>query len=139
MLMIDIDKFKAINDEFGHLLGDEVLRQVSTLMRQSLRQADTICRYGGEEFVVVAPATIGQNALDLAEKLRKAIAQFPFPGIPRPITISIGVAEFPTHGDTRDSLVGSADAALYKAKQQGRNCALAAECPGESNIKIGKK
>lgn len=121
LLMIDIDKFKSINDEFGHLLGDEVLRQVSTILKQNLRKVDLLCRYGGEEFVVIAPATTGQNAIGLADKLRKSIAQFPFPGIPRPVTISAGVADYPAHGESRDDLVRSADAALYRAKQQGRN------------------
>jgi diguanylate cyclase (GGDEF)-like protein len=131
LLMIDIDKFKSINDEFGHLLGDEVLRQVSSLMRQSIRKVDLLCRYGGEEFVVIAPATKGPNAVALAEKLRKAIAQYPFPGVPRPVTISAGVAEFPIHGETRDALVGAADAALYRAKQQGRNRVVPAESTEE--------
>ena len=131
LLMIDIDKFKSINDEFGHILGDEVLRQVCSVLRQNLRKVDLLCRYGGEEFVVIAPATTGQNAVGLAEKLRKSIAKFPFPGIPRSVTISIGVADFPAHGDSRDNLVGAADTALYRAKQQGRNCVLPAEASKE--------
>lgn len=129
LLMIDIDKFKSINDEFGHLLGDEVLRQVSSLMKQNLRKVDVLCRYGGEEFVIMAPATIGLNAIGFAEKLRKTIAQYPFPGVPRPVTISIGVADYPGHGESRDALVGAADAALYRAKQKGRNRVVAAEVP----------
>lgn len=127
LLMLDIDKFKSINDEYGHLLGDEVLRQVSTILKQNLRKVDLLCRYGGEEFVVIAPATTGHNAVGLANKLRKAIAQYPFPGIPRPVTISVGVADFPVHGESRDDLVRSADAALYRAKQQGRNRVESAE------------
>jgi two-component system cell cycle response regulator len=119
--MIDIDKFKSINDEFGHLLGDEVLRQVSTILKQNLRKVDLLCRYGGEEFVVIAPATTGHNAIGLADKLRKVIAQFPFPGIPRPVTISAGVSEYSANGESRDDLVRAADAALYRAKQMGRN------------------
>ena len=143
LLMIDIDKFKSINDEFGHLLGDEVLRQVSTILKQNLRKVDLLCRYGGEEFVVIAPATTGQNAIGLADKLRKAIAQFPFPGIPRPVTISAGVSEYPAQGESRDDLVRAADAALYRAKQKGRNRVEGAtkcrrnECLGEYSLKKG--
>ena len=121
ILMIDIDHFKRINDEFGHLLGDEVLRQASKLMQQKLRKADVVCRFGGEEFAVMLPETSSENALGVAEKLRREIADFNFPGIPRSVTISIGVAEFPHHGKSRDDLIRAADAALYAAKQAGRN------------------
>ncbi len=121
VLMIDIDRFKAINDEFGHLLGDEVLKQFAATLVRNLRRVDVLCRYGGEEFVVLAPATTGANAALFAEKLRRLVEQFGFPGIPRAVTISIGVAEFPTHGTSRDALVRAADAALYQAKQLGRN------------------
>lgn len=127
LLMIDIDRFKSINDAFGHLLGDEVLKQVSALLQQHLRKVDLLCRYGGEELVIIAPATTGQNALKLGDKLRNVVAEHPFPGIPRPVTISIGVSEFPTHGCTRDDLVRTADAALYRAKQQGRDRVIVAE------------
>ena len=121
ILMVDIDNFKRINDEFGHLLGDEVLRQASKLMQQNLRKADVVCRFGGEEFAVMLPETNGENALGVAEKLRREIADFNFPGIPRSVTISIGVAEFPHHGQSRDELIRAADEALYTAKQAGRN------------------
>jgi diguanylate cyclase (GGDEF)-like protein len=121
LLMMDIDHFKSINDEFGHLLGDEVLKQVSGLLTHNLRKVDLLTRYGGEEFAVIAPATTGANAAIFAEKLRKMVENFQFPGVPRPVTVSIGVAEFPAAGKTRDALVRAADAALYQAKQQGRN------------------
>ncbi len=121
LLMMDIDHFKSINDEFGHLLGDEVLKQVSGLFSHNLRKVDLLCRYGGEEFAVIAPATTGENAAVFAEKLRRLVEQFQFPGVPRPVTISIGVSEFPGAGKSRDGLVRAADSALYQAKQQGRN------------------
>jgi len=118
---MDIDHFKSINDEFGHLLGDEVLKQTSGLLSHNLRKVDLICRYGGEEYAIIAPATNGEHAAIFAEKLRRLIEQFQFPGVPRAVTISIGVAEFPLHGKSRDALVRAADSALYAAKQKGRN------------------
>lgn len=139
LLMIDIDKFKSINDDFGHLLGDEVLKQVALLLKGALRKVDLLCRYGGEELAVIAPATEGKNALALGEKLRKSIAEHSFPGIPRPVTVSIGVAEYPVHGATRDALVGFADAALYRAKQAGRNRVVIAEFEAELTTKGTKE
>jgi len=121
IIMIDIDNFKRLNDEFGHLLGDEVLRQVSTVFKQQLRKVDAVCRYGGEEFAVLMPQTSGGNALEVAEKLRRMVESFRFPGVPVKVTISAGVAEFPSNGRTRDELVAAADAALYASKESGRN------------------
>jgi len=124
VLMIDIDQFKRLNDEFGHLLGDEVLRQVSSILSQQLRKIDVVCRYGGEEFAIVLSQTNPQHALAVAEKLRRLVANWQFPGVARPVTISAGVATFPTHGTTRDELVKAADAGMYAAKQGGRNRVL---------------
>ncbi len=121
VIMIDIDHFKRLNDEFGHLLGDEVLRQVSTIFAQQVRKSDVVCRYGGEEFAIIVPETTGESATHLADKLRSVVASWFFPGVPRPVTISAGVAEFFTHGDTRDAVIEAADKALYAAKQGGRN------------------
>jgi diguanylate cyclase (GGDEF)-like protein len=121
VIMIDIDNFKRVNDEFGHLLGDEVLRTVSSLMKQQTRKMDVVCRYGGEEFAIVVPETSSENAMHVAEKLRRQIADHHFPGVPRQVTISCGVADYPTHGLTRDEVVAAADAALYSAKEAGRN------------------
>jgi len=121
LLMLDIDRFKSINDEFGHLLGDEILKQVSNLLGHHLRRVDLLCRYGGEEFAIIAPATTESNAAIVGGKLRALIEHHEFPGIPRAVTVSFGVSEFPTHGNTRDSLVRAADSALYLAKQSGRN------------------
>ena len=124
VLMIDIDQFKRLNDEFGHLLGDEVLRQVSSILSQQLRKIDVVCRYGGEEFAIVLSQTNPQHALAVAEKLRRLVANWQFPGVARPVTISAGFATFPTHGTTRDELVKAADAGMYAAKQGGRNRVL---------------
>jgi diguanylate cyclase (GGDEF)-like protein len=121
VIMADIDQFKRLNDEFGHVLGDEVLRQVSSLFHQQLRKIDVVCRYGGEEFAILLTQTNAQHAMNIAEKLRKMVAGWQFPGVPRTVTISAGTAAFPDHGITRDDLVRAADAALYAAKQAGRN------------------
>jgi diguanylate cyclase (GGDEF)-like protein len=121
VIMADIDQFKRLNDEFGHVLGDEVLRQVSSLFHQQLRKIDVVCRYGGEEFGILLTQTDARHALNVAEKLRKLVASWQFPGVPRTVTISAGAAAFPDHGTTRDGLVKAADAALSAAKQAGRN------------------
>ncbi|HUJ94475.1 MAG TPA: sensor domain-containing diguanylate cyclase [Terriglobales bacterium] len=121
VIMVDIDQFKRLNDEFGHLLGDEVLRQVSSIFHQQLRKIDVVCRYGGEEFAILLSQATAKHALSVAEKLRRLVESWQFPGVPRPVTISAGAAAFPDHGTTRDDLVKAADAGLYAAKQEGRN------------------
>ncbi len=121
VIMVDIDNFKRLNDEFGHLLGDEVLRQVSSIFHQQLRKIDVVCRYGGEEFAILLSQTNPRHALSVAEKLRRLVEAWQFPGVPRPVTISAGAAALPDHGTTRDELVKAADAGLYAAKQEGRN------------------
>jgi diguanylate cyclase (GGDEF)-like protein len=113
-----------LNDEFGHLLGDEVLRQVSSIFHLNLRKVDVVCRYGGEEFAILLTQTSAEHALGVAEKLRKLVEEWEFPGVPQTVTISAGVAAFPEHGTTRDHLVRAADNALYAAKQLGRNQVL---------------
>src|SRR5262249_1724718 len=133
VLMVDIDQFKKLNDEFGHILGDEVLRQVSSLFHQQLRKVDVVCRYGGEEFAIIIPQTTGTAAVGTAEKLRRKIETYLFPGVPRRVTISAGVSEYPVNGVTRDELVAAADAALYAAKQAGRNRVKAAIIPEASH------
>ena len=121
VIMADIDEFKHLNDEFGHLLGDEVLRQVSSLFHQQLRKIDVVCRYGGEEFAILLTQINAAQAVGIAEKLRRTVATHPFPGVPRTVTISAGVAAFPGHGKSRDELIRAADNGLYAAKQAGRN------------------
>jgi two-component system cell cycle response regulator len=121
VIMADIDSFKRLNDEFGHLLGDEVLRQVSSLFHQQLRKIDVVCRYGGEEFALLLTQINTQQAVALAEKLRRAVESYQFPGVPRTVTISAGIAAFPEHGKSRDEIVRAADNGLYAAKQAGRN------------------
>jgi diguanylate cyclase (GGDEF)-like protein len=137
VIMIDIDQFKRLNDEFGHLLGDEVLRQVSSMFYQQLRKIDVVCRYGGEEFAILLSQTNQQHALGVAEKLRRLVETWQFPGVPRPVTISAGAASYPDHGATRDELVRSADAGLYAAKQAGRNRVCVAPAPSRQLVAQG--
>lgn len=119
LLMFDIDHFKEVNDRYGHLAGDVVLTELSSLVKSHLRVTDSLTRWGGEEFVVLAPNITLHEALDLAEKLRELVADFLFPEV-GPITISVGVAQFKP-GQTLDAWIGMADQAMYRAKQSGRN------------------
>jgi len=96
-----------------------------------------VCRYGGEEFAVVVPETFGENALTVAEKLRRQVEIYNFPGVPRPVTISCGVADYPIHGNSRDEVVAAADAALYVAKLSGRNRVVAATLKKETSATQG--
>lgn len=121
VVMLDLDNFKRLNDEFGHMLGDEVLRQTSVIFQSQLRKGDVVCRYGGEEFALLLPNTSSENALEVAEKLRRTVETWHFPGVARPVTLSAGVAGCPEFGITRDEIVAAADSALYFAKQKGRN------------------
>jgi diguanylate cyclase (GGDEF)-like protein len=98
-----------------------VLRQVSSIFHQQVRKIDVVCRYGGEEFAILLTQASAEQSLAVAEKLRKIVAGWQFPGVPCTVTISAGTASFPEHGSTRDELVKAADTALYTAKQSGRN------------------
>lgn len=119
LIIADIDHFKRINDTFGHQKGDEVLVGVAGVIAQTIRIGDVVARWGGEEFVCLLPDVDLEKAVYVAEKLRRAIAQFECPGV-GPISASFGVSVF-VHGDTQERLTGRADAALYRAKTQGRN------------------
>ena len=123
MLMLDIDRFKLINDTYGHEAGDHVLKECATLMGQQLREIDILGRLGGEEFGVLLPNTDESHTLILAERLRHTIAQHPFVihGKPVSITASIGVAALHDDITLLDGVLRHADAAMYQAKQQGRN------------------
>ena len=125
-MFLDVDRFKRINDTYGHQLGDEVLRSVACIIQGQLRAGDTIARYGGEEFVALLPQTAVNHALDIAERIRARIAAEPFgSGMPG-VTISIGLSMLPADGaDDNRALAGrmisDADRALYQAKHTGRN------------------
>jgi diguanylate cyclase (GGDEF)-like protein len=119
VLMADVDEFKKYNDAFGHPAGDEVLRKVASILLSSTRAVDCTARYGGEEFAVLLTDTVGEGALQVAERIRARVAAEEFPG--RKITISIGMAEFPVHGHSAEAVISRADEALYAAKRAGRN------------------
>jgi diguanylate cyclase (GGDEF)-like protein len=124
MIMIDVDNFKQFNDMFGHIAGDRVLSAVSKILRAQFRPQDLLVRYGGDEFAVLLPGTTKEQALIVGERARVAVGGSTGDGtdslIQIPIKISMGVAELPTHG-TLDTLAREADAALYRAKDAGRN------------------
>jgi diguanylate cyclase (GGDEF)-like protein len=119
VLMVDVDQFKKYNDSFGHPAGDDVLIRVAGLLRDATREVDEVARYGGEEFLIVLPETAMPEALDIADRIRGRIATEAFPG--RRMTVSIGVAEYPVHGDSPEQLIAAADEALYEAKREGRD------------------
>jgi two-component system, cell cycle response regulator len=124
LLLFDFDHFKAVNDTFGHLAGDEILRKSATLIHQNLRKEDVCGRYGGEEFGVFLPETANKNALQIAEKLRKLIemTRYQHGGHSVEVTISIGMASLGKTIKTVEQFIEAADGALYKAKKSGRNC-----------------
>jgi diguanylate cyclase (GGDEF)-like protein len=95
----------------------------------NLRKVDIVCRFGGDEFALLLPETSADKAITAAEKLRAKVAACEFPGVARPVTVSVGIASCPQHGRTRDELIKSADAALYSAKQAGRNRVVSASIP----------
>lgn len=119
VLMVDVDRFKQYNDDFGHPAGDKVLVRVAALLEEAVREVDSVARYGGEEFVVLMPEASEREAAALAERLRQRVADEPFAH--RQVTISLGVAQYPVQGDSADVVVAAADAALYEAKRGGRN------------------
>ena len=121
ILMLDIDFFKNINDEFGHMVGDDVLRAFAQRLREYLRSEDFCARFGGEEFVVVLPETSLATALEVGERIRKGVAQSPLLNKPKvQATVSIGVATM-EKGQSIHELFAAADAAVYLAKNEGRN------------------
>lgn len=125
VLVLDIDKFKSVNDTYGHDAGDDVLREFAQRVRKSLRSPDLVARYGGEELVVVMPNTPLETARAAAERIRARVGQEPFAihkgSSSIPVTVSIGIASLDRLDDTPDSLVKRADQALYRAKEEGRN------------------
>lgn len=121
LAICDLDKFKLVNDTYGHLVGDNTLIKVADVLRISVREIDTPARFGGEEFSIILPETGLDGAKIVAERVREAVAKAEIPGLPHGVTISIGLACFPEHADDRAGLIRAADTALYEAKRTGRN------------------
>jgi len=121
VILLDLDHFKDVNDRFGHAGGDEVLAAVGAAVRATVRESDFAGRYGGEEFVVVLPNTGLEGAANVAELLRRAIAEIIVPSVDQAITVSAGVAVLPDHARDSSGLVRAADRALYLAKSSGRD------------------
>jgi len=125
LIMADIDHFKKYNDTRGHQRGDQLLRAVADRLRSLVRKPDFVARYGGEEFIVVMPETACQEASHLAERMREAVNSLEDTGSGSQregkITVSLGIAEMPTHAKDAATLVREADRALYRAKEEGRN------------------
>jgi diguanylate cyclase (GGDEF)-like protein len=127
-LMMDIDHFKNYNDRYGHLVGDEILRLISQIIKDNIREIDLAGRFGGEEFSVFFPETAKEQALPVAERLRKEIEKYQFSVYDEKInlTVSIGLASSPQDAKNLEKMVEKADQALYTAKRSGRNCVCSA-------------
>ena len=127
-LMIDVDFFKQVNDQYGHRVGDTVLKEIAQIIKSCLRKVDTVARWGGEEFVVLLPRTKKEDALIVAEIILKAISAHSFAGINKQVTVSIGIASMPDPSiDSSEKLVDASDSAMYEAKGSGRNKIIIAE------------
>jgi len=120
VFFIDLDHFKSINDKYGHAVGDEVLQTVSEAIRETIRDSDVVCRWGGEEIVVALPNVCTDEAMLVAEKVRQAIADLIFSEFELQVTTSIGIS-CATERVNHESLIKMADEAVYQAKSQGRN------------------
>ena len=122
-LMIDADDFKDCNDKFGHLVGDIVLSEIGSRIKENIREVDMLARFGGEEFMVFAPGTSKESALLIAERIRKGIEGVPIRAYDEkvPMAVSIGLASFPEDAKSPEDLAGKADWALYQAKKLGKN------------------
>jgi diguanylate cyclase (GGDEF)-like protein len=119
MIMFDIDHFKKVNDTYGHTVGDYVLQTLTEIVKESLRETDYLVRWGGEEFIIIAPETDIEKAEVLAERIRKGTEKYIFDQAGA-ITISLGVAQL-KKDDTEDTFIKRVDDAMYLAKQNGRN------------------
>jgi len=122
-VMLDIDHFKDVNDTFGHNEGDAVLQKLATLLLSHTRVDDIVCRYGGEEFLIVLPNVNTEISFQVAERWRRSFVGLTMPLAPVEVkfTLSCGISEFPIDGDTKEELISTADKALYRAKRAGRN------------------
>lgn len=137
VLFLDLDRFKTVNDRFGHLVGSETLRRLAELLAQCVRQVDTLARYGGDEFTILLVDTPHETALAVAERIRRTVAEHLFESAGGEggfqLSISIGVATCPLHGSEGNELLDTADKAMYRAKSEGRNrICSASDLPSEA-------
>jgi diguanylate cyclase (GGDEF)-like protein len=141
LLVIDIDHFKKYNHTYGHLAGDEVLRILASVFRDSLRRSDCAARYGGEEFVIMLPQIGPDGGVQAAERIRSTVAEQKFAGKNKPIqvTVSVGVASYPQNGGDPESIIRQADSALYQAKKLGRNRVILAGATKQTKKKETSK
>jgi len=128
LVLLDVDRFKQVNDSYGHQTGDAVLREVADSLVSQTKALDVVARLGGDEFVVLLPGCDHDDAVRVAERVRGELARR---GGNQPITMSAGVATFPQHARDADELVSTADAALYEAKRRGRDCVV-----GQSELRL---
>jgi diguanylate cyclase (GGDEF)-like protein len=137
LLIIDIDHFKKYNDTYGHLAGDEVLRRLASVFKETIRSSDYAARYGGEEFIIILPEISPEQGVEAAERIRRKVGEQRFEGDGEAIevTISVGVASYPENGEDAETVIRNADEALYEAKKLGRNQVILAD----ANTKKKKK
>ncbi|MFQ5514314.1 MAG: diguanylate cyclase [Myxococcota bacterium] len=130
VLFLDLDRFKLVNDQHGHLVGSHVLRELGRLLQDSIRTIDTIARYGGDEFCMILVDTGAEGAMSVAERIRRSTEEARFGaehGLSLALTVCVGVATFPQHGATRETLLDQADKAMYLGKSLGRNRVCSAQ------------
>jgi diguanylate cyclase (GGDEF)-like protein len=123
ILIADIDHFKNINDTYGHQVGDKFLVEIAGLLKNHTRGSDIVCRYGGEEFMMVLPGTIAEVAVQRAESFREMCTsiRIPYEDQELKVTLSFGVAAYPVHGKDAEEVILKADKAMYRSKSDGRN------------------
>ena len=124
VIFLDLDGFKGINDQYGHLAGSRTLAEVGSILAEAVRESDILARYGGDEFVVVLPETPGAGALVIAERLRRAIEEHGFlqgQGLTAGLSASFGISSYPDHALTPEGLIQKADQAMYRVKERDKN------------------
>ncbi|WP_157749203.1 GGDEF domain-containing protein [Jatrophihabitans sp. GAS493] len=141
VLLLDLDHFKAVNDGYGHLVGDQAILAIADLLRDELRDYDSVGRFGGEEFVALLPRATAHEAFVVAERIRQEVRniQLDTEHLPAPtLSLSIGLACFPDHGVTMDELLQAADTALYRAKNSGRNKVVVSSIGESGDERVGR-
>ena len=135
MIFLDLDGFKEINERFGHLVGNTVLKEVAELLQDSIRETDVVTRFGGDEFTIVLPETPTEDAVPVARRIRERIEDHVFSAVSEPVHISasFGIATYPDHAPSKLDLVEAADLAMYRAKSSDEQISIANTYPEEKN------